>query len=232
MSRTVPTGIMIALTFALVACTPGNVRAPAADAAPAVANAGFLSDYSRLRAVDGLSGTYRFIDESADLRRYNKIAIDPVQVIVAPDADADDLPADVIRRMAESVRTEFVGALLSGYYVVNAPGPDVIRVRMAITGVQATRPDLGATDFIPIKAVFNIARNVAGDAPRVAEMSAEMEVLDPRGKVVGAALSTRKADKTLAQGERVSWKDMQAIAAVWAKNLRQHLDYQRNYAVK
>ena len=34
-------------------------------------------------------------------------------------------------------------------------------------------------------------------------MSAEMEVLDPRGKVVGAALSTRKADKTLAQGERV-----------------------------
>ena len=52
--------------------------------------------------------------------------------------------------MTDAFHMEFVGALASGYQVVNQPGPGVLRVRIAITGVQPTGPALGVTDFIPI----------------------------------------------------------------------------------
>jgi hypothetical protein len=107
-----------------------------------------------------------------------------------------------------------------------------LRVRLAITGVQATKPPLGATDFIPIKAIFNVARDASGNAPMVAEMSAEFEMLDPKGQVVAAAVSTRKSEKTLPQGEKVTWNDLSAIASAWAKNFRAQLDQARGVAAK
>jgi hypothetical protein len=94
------------------------------------------------------------------------------------------------------------------------------------------RTNLTATDFIPIKAVFNIARDAAGESPRVAELTAEIEVLDPSGRVVAEAVSTRKGDKTLAQGENITWKDLQGIAASWAKNFRQQIDRLRDYSAR
>lgn len=193
---------------------------------------GFLSDYSRLSAVEGTSGTYRYIDRNANLRPYTKVLIDPVQIILAPGADASQVNSDTMKRVAEATRMEFVGALLSGYQVVNQPGPDVLRVRLAITGIQPVKPELGATDFIPIKAIYNVARDASGNAQQVAELSAEAEVLDPAGRVVAQAVSTRKSDKTLPQGEKITWKDLQVIVAVWGKSFRQNLDMLRGYAAK
>ena len=234
MLKTVLVGVVSAATLTLASCSSEGIKGDLATSgsAASIPNAGFLSDYSKLKPVDGMSGTYRYIDSITNLRPYHKVAIDPVQVIVDQNAEYKGLPPDVIKRMTDLVHTEFVGALLSGYQIVNTPGPDVLRVRLAITGVQAVRPDVKVTDFVPVKVVFNIARSASGAAPHVAEMSGEMEIVDPSGRAVGAAVSTRKSDKTLAQGERITWKDMQAIAAVWAKNLRQQLDYQRGYAAR
>ncbi len=221
-------GTLSVAAIVLAGCA-GNPATPGSTAAP-VSNSGFLSDYSKLRPLEGADGTYRYIDGSANLKPYNKILIDPVQVFVTPSPDYKGVQPDVLKRMADAFRMEFVGAMLSGYQVVEKPGPDVLRVRLAITGVQSVKPDLGVTDFIPIKAVFNVARDAAGNAPQVAEMSAEAEVLDANGRVVGAAVSTRKADKTLPQGEKVTWANLQTIAATWAKGLRQQVDYARGYA--
>lgn len=55
-------------------------------------------------------------------------------------------------------------------------------------------------------------------------------MLDANGRVVGAAVSTRKADKALPQGEKITWANLQAIAATWAKGLRQQVDFARGYA--
>ncbi len=221
-------GAVSAAAMVMAGCA-GNPATSGGTAVPP-SNSGFLSDYSKLRPVDGADGTYRYVDGNANLRPYDKILIDPVQVFVTPGPDYSGVQPDVLKRMADVFRMEFVGAMLSGYHVVEKPGPDVLRVRLAITGVQPVRPDLTATDFLPIKAVFNVARDAAGGAPQVAEMSAEAEVLDANGRVVGAAVSTRKAGKTLPQGEKIKWADLQTIAATWAKGLRQQIDFSRGYA--
>ena len=55
-------------------------------------------------------------------------------------------------------------------------------------------------------------------------MTGEMEVLDPDGKRLVAAVATRKGDETLKQGDQVKWDDLQAITDYWAKGFRQRLD--------
>lgn len=227
----------------LVGCAgDGSLTAGSTASSAPLVPSGFLSDYAKLRPVDGIEGAYRYIDTSVSLRPYDKVMIDPVRLMLAPGADAGNVRPDVMQGLSDAVRMEFVGALLSdyqvdvgvlsGYQIVNHSGPDVIRVRVAITGIQPVSPNLTATDFIPIKAVFNVARDAAGEAPRVAELTAEVEVLDPTGRVVAEAVSTRKSDRTLPQGENITWKDLQGIAASWAKSLRGQLDRLRAYSAR
>ena len=223
----------VALAVVLMAGCAGGGTSPAASTGGSVSAAdfsGFLSDYSKLKPVDGIDGSLRYIDTSMNLRPYKKVMIDPVQVFMTHNPEYHGLQPDALKRMSDALQTAFLGALVDGYQVVNALGPDVMRLRLAITGVQAAKPPLGASDLIPIKAVFNVARSAAGDAPRVAEISAEMEMLDPNGRVIGAAVASRKGDKALAQGASITWQDLQASANFWAKNLRNYLDYARGYA--
>jgi Protein of unknown function (DUF3313) len=218
--------VSLLASLALLSGCVSNQAKPGA-AVSSVPQSGFLGDYSVLKPVDGEPGSYRFIDARTNFRPYTKVMIEPVQVFVTPQADYKGMQPDVLKRMTDAFRMEFVGAMLSGYQVVDQPGPDVLRFRLAITGVHPVRPDLGVTDFIPVKAVFNVAREAAGEAPRVAEISAELEVVDPSGKVVASAVSTRKGDKSVAKAEKITWAELQAIAATWAKNLRSQLDLLR-----
>jgi hypothetical protein len=200
------------------------------SAMPVVAGQSFLSPglYAKLRPAPDNRGVQRYFSDKPNIKAHTKVLFDPVQVIVTPGGDAKALSAEAVQRMAEAARQEFARALSPAYEVVNAPGPDVIRVRMAITNVQAVNPDRTLTDLVPIKAVFNLARKATGTAPQVAEISGEMEILAPSGEEVGAVMATRKSDKMLADRERITWDDLRVIAAAWAKNLRSGLDAMRS----
>lgn len=193
---------------------------------------GFLSDYSQLKPASDRDGVLIFIDRSADYRPYTKVMFDPVQVYVTPNPEYKEVPREELARMGENLLSSFKQALAPEYQVVSTPGPDVLRVRTAITGIQPVKPPMGVTDFLPIKAVFNVGREAAGAGPRVAEMAAEMEVLDPSGKRVAAATATRKGEKQLAQGDKVTWNDLKAINDYWAKGFRQRLDELRGVSRK
>ncbi|MFB0935565.1 MAG: DUF3313 domain-containing protein [Propionivibrio sp.] len=220
----------VASTVLLAGCATTTGGTDSGTAAQV--NSGFLSDYSKLRPVEGKEGIQRYLDRSTDLKPYAKIFIDPVQVFLSNDPEAyKGVQPDVLKRIADSFSTAFASAVSTGYQVVNAPGPDVLRVRLAITGIQPVSPPLGVTDFIPIKAVFNAGRAAAGAAPRVAEISAELEVLDGQGRPVAAAVATRKSDATLPQNDRVTWNDLSPIVNSWAKQFRQGLDELRGMPV-
>lgn len=187
---------------------------------------GFLPQdvYAKLKPAPDREGVMVYVDMSANYRPFTKIMFEPTEVYLVPNPEYKGMPSDALKRMTGDFQRSFREALSPGYVIVNQPGPDVLTVRSAITGVQPTAPERGVTDYIPIKALFNVARKAAGAAPQVAEMSAELEVLSPTGAVVGAATATRKGEKHLSQGEQITWNDMQSISDYWAKNFRQRLD--------
>jgi hypothetical protein len=193
-------------------------------------NSGFLQDYSKLQPAADREGVRSWANRSADYRRYSKIMFHPIVVVITPGPDYKGVQPDALKRMTDNFAASFKSALSPAYQIVNEPGPDVLQVRLAITGVQPVAPGLNPTDLLPIKAVFNIGRAAAGKSPQVAEMSAEMEVLDDAGQPVAAAVATRKGDKTLSQGESITWKHLEAITAYWARSFRERLDELRTGA--
>lgn len=215
-----------AVLFA-IALTTGCATTGHESGTTAIAPSGFLSDYSQLKPAADREGVMLYVDRNRNYRPFTKIMLDPVQVIVTPSPEQPQVPRDALMRISTGFQESLRRALEPNYQIVTTPGPDVLRVRAAITGVQAARPTAGATDYIPLKALYNVGREAAGASPRVPEMAGEMEVLDPAGKRVAAATATRKGDKSLPQGEQLTWESMQSIADYWSRNFRIRLDQLR-----
>lgn len=188
------------------------------------AHSGFLGDYSKLKAAPDREGVLLYVNRPAKPGTYSKIMFRPMEVYVSPSAEYKGVQPDALKRMTDEFLVAFKRALTPGYEIVTAPGPDVLEIRCAITGVQPVKTDLSPVDFLPIKAVFNAGRAAAGKSPRVLELTAEMEVLDHTKTRLAAVVANRKGDKTLEQGENITWAHLQAISEYWAKNFRQRLD--------
>lgn len=217
-------GASLSVLVAGCATTSGTAGSSAGTPIAEAVRSGFLPDYSKLSPVEGKEGFQRYIDRGVNLQPYTKLYIDPVQVFLNTENAYQGVQPDVMKRITDSFYKAFVDSVTPAYQVVGAPAPDVLRVRMAITGVQPVSTPLGVTDFIPIKAIFNAGRALAGEAPRLAELSAEIEVIDGQNRQVAAAVVTRKSDKTLAQGDQITWSDLSPIVYAWAKQFRQGLD--------
>ncbi len=165
-----------------------------------------------------------YVDKTADFRPYTKVMFEPVAIYVAPNPEYQGFPTEELNRMGENLLIAYKEALAPAYQIVNQPGPDVLRVRTAITGIQVVKPDRRVIDFLPIKAIYNLGREASGNAPRAGEMTAEQEILDPTGRPLAAATATRKASSSLPQGEQLTWQDMDSINQYWAQSFRSRLD--------
>lgn len=213
-------------TLGAVLVTAALVSA-CASTPPAAPRTGFLGDYSQLKPAPDREGVMLYVNQQADLRPYTKLYFDPVQVLAAAAPGQPPLSPEVLQRIGGQFQASLQRELAPAYQVVVAPGPDVLRVRSAITGIQPAKPPAGAIDYLPIKAIYNVGREAAGSGPRVVEMQAEVEVLDPAGRRVVAATATRKGDQQLPQGEQITWQALQPITDYWAKNVRARLDQLR-----
>lgn len=216
------------MSLASILCAAALLSACASK--PPESQTGFLGDYSQLKPAPDREGVMLYVDQGADLRPYTKLMFDPVQVLVTAAPDQAQLAPDVLQRIGGQFQDSLRRELGPGYQVVSAPGPDVLRVRSAITNIQPAKPPAGAIDYLPIKAIYNVGREAAGAGPRVVEMQAEVEVLDPSGRRVVAATATRKGDEHLPQGEQITWESLQPITDYWARNFRTRLDQLRGVA--
>ena len=191
-------------------------------------HSGFLADYSKLKPAPDREGVMLYVDRSVKYREYTKIMLKPAEVYISPSTTYKGVQPDVLKRMTDTFLASFTKALTPGYEIVTAPGPDVLEVRTAISGIQPVASPMTPLDVLPLKVAFNLGRAAAGKSPQVVELTAEMEVLDSSGKRLAAAVANRKGDKTLTQGDQITWEHLQAISDYWAKSFRQRLDELRS----
>ena len=218
---TFPRGVMLVVLtlFAAHAFAQSGSQAPSRPA-----YSGFLGDYSKLKPATDREGVMLYVNPSAKGRQYAKVMFRPVEVYVSPSSEYKGVQPDALKRMTDALVASLTKALAPAYEIVSTPGPDVLEVRAVITGLQVVKPGLTPIDFLPIKAVFNAGRAAAGKSPQVVELTAEIELLDNNNNRLAAAVANRKGDKTLHQGERITWQHLQAISDYWATNFRQRLD--------
>jgi hypothetical protein len=100
---------------------------------------------------------------SADLRRYTRVIIDPVEIYHGPDANFGGADEQELRRLADYMRTEFIRA--AGPQATNMPGPGVVRVTLTLAGLENNTPVVAPVSRVmPVGLVTNLAKQ-AMDQP-------------------------------------------------------------------
>lgn len=152
---------------------------------------GFLSDYSLLTANPELEGAITWEDPSADLGKYNKFQVDEVLVHFAPNAEGSSIDPDTIKEISDYMENQLVAALSKNYQVVNAPGPGVLRIRVAITDIKLSKP------------AWNIHPGSKLAGAGLGGASMEAEAIDTQtGKRVAAIVDSRPARRASFKGYR------------------------------
>lgn len=208
----------------LAACTPSQTK-PSRAATP-TSSSGFLQDYSVLSPDPDDPGYRHYTAPGVQASQYHKFIIeDPVFAMNTGGAYVALDPA-LITSFGDYYKARMASALAGHYQVVTEPGPGVARLRVAVVGMVEVQPRLKARDLVPVKALFDVGRRVAGKNPYVLRMSFEAEALDAEtGKLIGETVDSRESTSTVA-GKSASPSDQQVhdLIDFWVERFVARLD--------
>lgn len=191
---------------------------------------GFLKNYvSRLLGSADHEGLWLYIDKSRDYRGYTKLMFDPVLIYNNQYPKPYSVQPRLLYEMRGDILASLTSALTPGYEIVQEPGPDVLRFRISIYGVEMVPAKKDLLDYVPVKAAIDLV--TGGEV--VPQMIAEMEVVDVDGKGVAAIAAQHMGETKMSRDDikSLKWADLQPITDYWAKGLRQGLDQLRNVPV-
>jgi hypothetical protein len=209
---------------------------------------GFLSDYSKLQPDPDGSEAMRYRHPAVDMKKYNKILLERIMVSLKSDAEYKAIDPDQMKTLTDYFREAIARELGTDYPLVNEPGPDVLRVRLAITDLVPTQAAMSVVMVaIPFATIPDLASGAAtkggvGSAPYLGHTAIEGEGLDsmtlePVFSYVEQRFpkkydvdTSEGAGKAVAKGYGQYFKSYKAWAYTkdafdyWAKKFRQRLD--------
>ncbi len=202
---------------------------------------GFLSDYSGIKPEDGDGNAYRYRNPQANPSRYKKLMIDRIKIWFKEDSEYQGIDPTVLKELADYFHQALVNAVQDAYPVVQEAGPDVLRLRIAITDLVPNKPEASVvTLVVPFlwvgEAGAGAADGEVGSTPFVGEATVEAEALDSTtNQQIGAFIETRTAKKyAWTEGVEIgvqsylkaysTWAYTQQAMDYWAQLLRQRLD--------
>lgn len=189
---------------------------------------GFLGDYSKLTRVPGQADQWQWVKPGVNWRPYTKIFIPPVEVWINPASAYPVVQPDLYKQMTDTFRTLTADEFRAGgYEIVDQPGPYVLVLRYALTGVTPERPGLTPLDLLPVKIAVDATRYATGTDKTVIVISGEVEALDGATKERLFAEVAIRRDYHLFIGKQLTWDDLRNGATNWAKQSRQRLDRAR-----
>ncbi len=178
------------------------------------ARTGFISDYSKLKAVS--DDSYRYIDKAA-LSSYKKFIVDDVQVHFFKGASAIEAKSEgkLTEQELENLTNYFHAAIVkaiinSGCEVVTRPGKGVARLRIALTDIKET----DALNVLPQASL--LGAGVGGAA-------LEFEVVDSlTDKQIVAVVESRKGSR-VPFANLGDWGTAKGIMDNWAARIEKAL---------
>lgn len=193
-------------------------------ASTSVSKSTFLGDYAKNLQPGPKGGAKeRWLKPGVDFAKYNKLIIE--HVIFFLDEDSyKGIDSSELNELAEKFDLAIVDALKGSYPIVTEPGPDVLRVRIAITDLKQSKPALGVVSVInPIGMGLNlIKKGTTGTWTGSGATSAEFLGFDSMtDQVVFAGKDKRSAGFT----ERYTkWGSAEEAFKFWAERIKKALD--------
>lgn len=212
----------IVLLMGCATTQSGDMSAPPTD------QTGFLKGYyDRLEPGPKDGAKLRWIKPNADFGRYNYVMLDSVVFFFDDASEYKGIDPNDLKELADNFNQQLVDALKAKYPVVAAPGPDVVRLRFAITDLKQSNPAIsGITSVIPVGLAVSIVKKGATDSwAGSGATSGEMMALDSQTNEV---IAVAQDEKTAGFTERFSkWGSAEEAFKFWAERLVAFLDKAR-----
>jgi hypothetical protein len=143
---------------------------------------GFLGEYYKnlTPAPEGGLAKSRWLKPGVDFPRYKKVMVDYVVFALAEDSEYKAISGHEMKELGDAASLALVNAINKKYPVVDQPGRDVSRLRMAIVGLKQSNPVLsGISTVIPVGLGISIIRKgAAGAWSGAGATQAEAMILD------------------------------------------------------
>jgi len=174
--------------------TSGTVASEATAAN--VRRVGFLTDYSRLRAMPGGGGILCWRDAGVDWKTYTSVMFERIQVYWKPGSTHSVDPTD-LKMLIDYFHADLVKAMQPVAPVVTTSGPGVLRVRFALTDMVPTNTVASlAGTAAPYGFVAEIGSGAAtgrpvGSTPYLGQTGMEVQFRDgATGRIVAECADT------------------------------------------
>ena len=109
---------------------------------------GFLGDYSILQPGPEGGVAMRYVREGIDFKQYNRVMLDQVRFYFKDDAADKGIDADAMKELSDTFSRSFIDALGSAYPLTAKPGPEVTRLRVAITDLELPNRAINAVSTV------------------------------------------------------------------------------------
>jgi len=181
---------------------------------------GFISDYSKLRKVEGIDGeqVLRWISPALGKGQFSKIMLDPVYLFPIEDQSVEITPKSQ-QEIKQYFDIQLKKAFSSKYEMAEKAANDVAQIRLAITAIQLSPEGMKVTEVLPYGAVIGLVRAATGTRNQEVSVALEMEVLNSASQAPVIALVR------VGQGENIkmlwdanfSLKNVQDLLDEWVE---------------
>jgi hypothetical protein len=219
-------GIGLAFAGGIISCATTGSQTP--EAAPKPQKTGFLGEYAENLAPGPEGGAkMRWLKPGVDFAKYNKLMLDSVIFFFGDDSEYKGMDANELKELADGFNQQLVKTLNLYYPIVAEPGPDVLRVRFAITDLKQSHPGLsGISTVVPVGLGISILKKGAtGSWAGSGSTSAELMALDSSTDDV---IAVARDDRSAAFTERFTkWGSAEEAFKFWAERIKLFLDNAR-----
>lgn len=199
--RRTASGIALAAAILAAGCsTPdlgGNSIVASDNSKAKVASIGFLSDPARLAPVAGGEGFLCWRRPGTHWSGYDKVMIERIKVYLTPGGRQSAVDPSDLKVLVDYFHASLAKSLAPTAQLVNAPGPGVLRIRLALTSLVPTNTiDSLAGTAVPYGFVAEMGSGAAtgrpaGSTPYMGQTGLQAQFLDgATGAVVAECADT------------------------------------------
>ena len=191
--------------------------------APDIDKSGFMgADFALLKPGPEQRAQLVYIRPGVDWAAYRFVLLDPVTVWNGKESTGKGISAADAQILVNYFYSVIYAALeKEGFTIVNAPGPDTLRVKVAITKPEESNVALNViSTVIPaLHAASSLDKLATGKPAFVGEAQVEVKATDAlSGELLAAGIDHRVGGKVLDASMMTSWGDVEAIMRLWASH--------------
>ena len=171
---------------------------------------GWLQTYDSLVYNKDQDAFYFF--NEAKRGQYQKLLLDEV-VVWGEKLDKDPAMAE---KASAYMQAGMEKILIDNGLGASEAGPGVLKVRVAITGVEKSKESLKAHNVIPVSAVFRLGKAATGNVATFIDTMFEAEFVDSvTGEQVAATVTKTIGDTEKRSGDEMTFDDVTPVLDQW-----------------